>query len=376
MLIEITNTPRQYAWGSANLIAELQGRPITGDPEAEVWFGDHPASPARTSDGKPLPELITEPLPFLVKLLAAAAPLSIQVHPSKTQAVEGYAREDAAGVPLSAATRNYGDDNHKPEVVAAVSETFTALAGLRDLDATRRLVAQLGPAAKPLRARLDGGSAPGVLRDVIQWLLSGEAPVSQLIATILDADVRDFVAEVTAVRAIAGRYPDDPGVIVALLMNLVTLRKGEVLYAPAGMLHAYLEGLGIEVMAVSDNVLRGGLTPKHVDVPELLRVLDPTPGPPRILAPVTTSERVAVFAPDVRDFRLRQVSSTDSVPTDIPTPHPSVAIVAAGTVTVCAGERAVTLTSGRAAYAAGEHQLSFIGEGVVYVADPNGDREG
>ncbi|MDT0144512.1 mannose-6-phosphate isomerase, class I [Microbacterium sp. PRC9] len=374
MLIEITNTPRQYAWGSTTLIAEMQGRPATGSPEAEIWFGDHPASPACAIDGQPLPDLATERLPFLVKLLAAAAPLSIQVHPSKAQAVEGYEREEAAGVPLSAASRNYGDDNHKPEVLAAVNDGFTALAGLRDLDATRRLVTQLGPAAESLGSRLNGHNPPDILRDVIQWLLSGEAPIPALIAAVHDAEATEFASEVKAVRVIAERYPGDPGVIVALLMNLVSLDRGQVLYAPAGTLHAYLEGLGVEVMAVSDNVLRGGLTPKHVDVPELLRILDPTPGPPRILEPVSTSERVTTFTPDVPDFRLRRVASIESMPTSLSTPHPTVAIVTAGTVTVAGGDGAVTLTAGRALYASGEQQLSLTGDGLVYVADPNSDQ--
>ena len=158
------NTPRDYAWGSTTLIAELEGRTPTGAPEAEVWFGDHPGHPARVPDGRTLgewlasadaPEGTPERLPYLLKILAAGSPLSIQAHPSKAQAEEGFAREEAAGTPRDAATRTYRDANHKPEIIVALSDRFLALAGLRELAATRRLLDAVGGfRADPIRQLL------------------------------------------------------------------------------------------------------------------------------------------------------------------------------------------------------------------------------
>ena len=211
-----------------------------------------------------------------MKLLAAASSLSIQAHPSRAQAIEAFAREEAAGIPRDAPERTYRDENHKPELIVAVSETFTALAGVRDLDddppAARRCS---GPAATALAARLEGPDAAASVRDTIEWLLSGDA--AEVIAAIVAAAVEASPGRPTSSQrsstssaALAVDFPGDRGVGVALLMNLVVLRRGEGLFVPAGVLHAYQAGLGVEIMAASDNVLRGGLTPKHVDVGELV----------------------------------------------------------------------------------------------------------
>ena len=161
MLVPLTNPPRDYAWGSTDLIARLEGRDPTGRPEAEVWLGDHPGNPAITADGRTLDAWLAEEggaagapakLTFLMKLLAAGSPLSIQAHPSKEQAEAGFAREEQAGIPRDAGNRTYRDDNHKPELIVAVSDEFLALAGLRALTDTRRLLALLGPAGAVLSA--------------------------------------------------------------------------------------------------------------------------------------------------------------------------------------------------------------------------------
>src|SRR6478735_9338689 len=186
MLVSLVNEPRDYAWGSTTLIADLEGRTPSGRPEAEVWYGDHPADPSVVPDGRALGEWLADEgvatgaparLPYLLKVLAAASPLSIQAHPSKKQAEEGFAREEAAGIARDAAERTYRDDNHKPELIVALSETFRALAGLRELDATRRLLAALGPGAAPLAERLAGRDAS--LSAVIGWLLSDGADVAR-----------------------------------------------------------------------------------------------------------------------------------------------------------------------------------------------------
>ena len=387
MLAALTNTPRDYAWGSTTLIAGLEGRVPAGAPEAEVWFGDHPGSPARLeTEGRPTLDAwlsghgsdagAPARLPYLLKLLAAASPLSIQVHPSKREAEAGAAREDAASVAADAPHRNYKDDNHKPEVIVAVSERFEALAGLRDLAATRRLVAALGeaPGVKALADSLAGENEAEALRRTIAWLLSGAAQetVDAVIASLDSAASGEFDAELTAVRGIAAAYPGDPGVVVALLMNYVALARGEAVFVPAGVLHAYLSGLGVELMAASDNVLRGGLTPKHIDVEELLRIVDARPdGPPR-LAPRPVSDGVEIFAPGIADFELWHVVAAPDEERRIPLHGPAIVLAVAGRPVVTGGSGAeVPLRPGAAAFAApDEGDLVIRGAGEVFVALP------
>lgn len=382
MLAALTNTPRDYAWGSTTLIAELEGRTPTGIPEAEIWFGDHPGSPARLGlDGAPtltqwLQADASRPLSYLLKLLAAASPLSIQVHPSKAGAEAGAAREDAAGIGADAPHRNYRDDNHKPEVIVALSDRFEALAGLRDLDATRRLVAGLGDRAgvRALAEALRGTDASEVLRDAIAWLLSGDATqtVLDVTAALAEATSAEFGPEIAAVRAIAEAYPGDPGVVVALLMNYVALARGEAIFVPAGVLHAYLSGLGVEIMAASDNVLRGGLTPKHIDVAELLRIVDARPDAPPRLAPQPVGDGIELFAPGIADFELWHVTAEAADARRIALHGPAIVLAVAGApeVGTASGAR-VPLAPGGAAFAtADEGELLIRGGGEVFVAQP------
>lgn len=384
VLVAISNTPRDYAWGSPTLIADLEGREPTGAPEAEVWFGDHPGSPAEVHDGSDrtldawLPAEaaghgVPARLPYLLKLLAAGAPLSIQVHPSKDQAVEGFAREEAAGVPRDAGSRNYKDDNHKPEVIVALSDTFTALAGLRDIARTRALVAALGdaPAVTTLRERLATDDASAALRSTIGWLL-GDADAAE-IAEIVDAAAAahsdEFAAELALAGSLHTAYPSDPGIVVALLMNLVELRRGEAIFVPAGVLHAYVAGLGVEIMAASDNVLRGGLTPKHIDVAELLSLVDFRPAEPPFLPP-TVADGVEVFAPGIADFALGHLVPGAAAALELR----GVAIalgVAGETVLTGAAGGTVTLAAGQAALITpDESPVSTDGGGEVFVAMP------
>ena len=386
MLVRLRNDPRDYAWGSRTLIASLEGRAPADQPEAEVWFGDHPGDPATVPDGRALGEWLAEApggaptrLPYLLKLLAAASHLSIQVHPSKRQAEAGFAREEAAGVPRDAGERLYRDDNHKPELIVAVSETFTALAGLRDLDESRRLVAALGPAGEPLAARLAGEDAEAALRGTIAWVLSGaaDAEVGAVVAALPTASdsesVAEFAAEFAVARRIAAVDPGDPGVVVALLMNLVFLRRGEALYLPAGVLHAYVEGLGVEIMAASDNVMRGGLTPKHVDVAELVQVLDARPrGVPRIEA-VPAGDGVHRFDPGVSDFALLHARVGEFDDQRIALDGVAVALATVGEMTVRGGAtgESVMLGPGQAVLVTpDEGAVAASGSGELFIAVP------
>ncbi|AWB95889.1 mannose-6-phosphate isomerase, class I [Agromyces badenianii] len=408
MFVAIGNTPRDYAWGSTTAIAGFRGAAAPGGPEAELWLGAHPGSPARVLDAASLGHddlaawIAADPvtalgsrlaeqgarLPFLLKLLAAAEPLSLQAHPTPEQARAGFAREEADGVPLTAYDRNYKDEFHKPELVVAVSETFDALSGFRPLDEVRGVleVLRAADAAEPqpdpgaldlLEARLSGAHP---LLDTVEWLLrdgrggdTGEASwvverVTALAASEL-ALASPYALSFETVGALAAAYPGDPGVVISLLLNRVRLGRGEALYLAAGNIHAYLDGLGIELMAASDNVLRGGLTPKHIDVSELIDVLDFTPIAPPLLAPVEASPGVAVFRPDVPDFMLYRVEAGADA-SRVALDGPAIVLVEGDGVTVtgAAGE-SVGIGRGESVYVTpDERELEVTGPGVAWIA--------
>ena len=303
----LRGTVRTYAWGSRTAIADFTGRPApTAHPEAELWLGAHPGDPAHIDgpDGeRSLIDVIAQDpdgelgasvrqrfgdvLPFLVKVLAADEPLSLQAHPSAGQAADGFEREDRRGVPVNAPVRNYRDRNHKPELLVALTD-FAALAGFRpaakSVDFMRALAV---PGLDPYLALLaDQSDAAGLRALFTTWITAPQTDVDALIPAVLEGAVNylrsgatEFGAEARTTLELGERYPGDAGVLAALLLNRISLKPGEGIFLPAGNLHSYLHGVGMEVMANSDNVLRGGLTPKHVDVPELLRVLDFDPVP-------------------------------------------------------------------------------------------------
>lgn len=322
---------RTYAWGSRTAIAEFTGRPVpAAHPEAELWFGAHPGDPAwlQTPHGQTslLEALVADPegqlgsasrarfgdvLPFLVKVLAADEPLSLQAHPSAEQAVEGYLREERMGIPVSSPVRNYRDTSHKPELLVAL-QPFEALAGFREAARTTELLRAL--AVSDLDPFIDllseGSDADGLRALFTTWITAPQPDIDVLVPAVLDGAIQyvssgatEFGAEAKTVLELGERYPGDAGVLAALLLNRISLAPGEAIFLPAGNLHAYVRGFGVEVMANSDNVLRGGLTPKHVDVPELLRVLDFAPTPKARLRPPIRREGLGlVFETPTDEF--------------------------------------------------------------------------
>ena len=404
MLIFIENTPRAYAWGSRDALPGLLGTAPTGEPQAELWLGDHPGAPASVAKASPraqtLIELIeSDPerygvdgkhLPFLLKVLGIGAPLSLQVHPDKQQALDGFAREQAAGVPLDARERNYGDDNHKPELLVALGEV-SALCGFRSLDEARADVLALAAAAPegPGRdallhaaglcvveagapgasgASIATGAAVGAFGDADQarssylnWALSGDETVAAALQA-LGAAFERFDGSYEADPAIAApggveatrrealskllaAYPDDPGVLISLLLHLVTLQPGEAIYLAARQLHAYLDGIAVEVMAASDNVLRAGFTQKHVDVAEVLRVVDFAELDTPLIEPERLAPGLIAWAPEVPEFtllraRLGETEGDDARDDDcaervvVAAPYPMVLVVTSGRVRV------------------------------------------
>lgn len=332
MLIFIENTPRAYAWGSRDALPSLLGTTPTGEPQAELWLGDHPGAPASVMKARPAPQTLIEliesdperygvdgaHLPFLLKVLGIGAPLSLQVHPDKRQAEEGFAREEAAGVPRGARERNYGDANHKPELLVALGEV-TALCGFRPLAEARAELLALAAAAPAGRGRealehaagmcaVDDESAARAARSsLLTWAFDGDDATLAVtaLAEALDRGVQGVSdSRLRSLRELTATHPADAGVLLSLLLHLVTLRPGEAVYLGARQLHAYLSGIAVEVMAASDNVLRAGLTVKHVDAGEVMRIVDTaTLDSPRLEARPVAPGLIA-WQPDVPDFVL------------------------------------------------------------------------
>ncbi len=329
VLIFIENTPRAYAWGSTDALPAMLGHAPTGEPQAELWLGDHPGSPASVAKATPVPhtliELISQdperygvnggPLPFLLKVLAIGAPLSLQAHPDEAQARAGFAAENAAGVPIDSPVRNYRDPNHKPELLVALSEV-TALSGFRPLADTimdlRALAAAAPHGAAALWAvadRLVGADQERGREAFLRWAFSDAVEVGDALRAVVDAIGQGSRPAIhpdrlECLRSLAAHYPGDPGALVSLLLHHVRLAPGEAVYLGARQLHAYLGGIAVEVMAASDNVLRAGLTEKHIDIPEMLRVLDFG----ELSEPRMFGRRAAAglceWDPGVPDFRL------------------------------------------------------------------------
>lgn len=330
MLILIENAPRAYAWGSRDALPELLGTAPNGEPQAELWLGAHPGAPATVAKASPthrtLIDLIAEDpdrygvnggqLPFLLKILAIGGPLSLQVHPDRTQAIAGFECEEALGVPRDARERNYVDPNHKPELLVALSEV-SALSGFRDLSEARadlRAIATAAPAGAGRDALAEAvarctGVPEAARADFLTWALHGGDEVTAAVHTIRAAVTAGDGAwidahRLAALRDLTAAYPGDPGVLVSLLLHLVRLQPGEAIYLGARQLHAYLSGLAVEVMAASDNVLRAGLTEKHIDVDELLRITDPGELASPRLAPRRVCAGLVAWEPAVPDFKL------------------------------------------------------------------------
>lgn len=385
-MYELENVLRDYAWGSTTAIAGLLGRPESGGPEAELWIGAHPGAPsvARRADGSkaPLDALIAEDpehflggqsvaefgprLPFLAKILAAAQPLSLQVHPSLEQARAGFARENAEGIALNAANRNYRDDNHKPEMIFALTP-FESLCGFRSAAASRKILLHLAacfdlvdievpPLLIELLNDLDAADEGAGLRAAFERLIKGGEDVSHTTAMVAaalisGAPLAPYQKELSTVVNLNEQYPGDPGVLISLLLNRISLAPGEAVYLPEGKVHAYLSGLGVEVMASSDNVLRGGLTPKFIDVPELLRTVDFTSVEIPMLRPEFSELGQELYQPPFREFQLQRIELAPGAgPVPLAQAGPAVVIVVAGSVYLDSPKGDLELARGGSAF--------------------------
>ncbi|MFG3010586.1 mannose-6-phosphate isomerase, class I [Streptomyces cinerochromogenes] len=376
----LDNTIRPYAWGSPTAIPHLLGVEPTGEPQAEMWMGAHPGAPSRTARGTLVEVIEADPerelgsravarfgprLPFLLKILAAGAPLSLQVHPDLEQARKGYADEERRGIPLDAPHRNYKDANHKPELICALTE-FDGLCGFRAPVQTADLLDGLGvDSLKPYVDLLHAHPEDAALREVLTAILSADREETAHTVAEATAACTRLGGAYAPYADIAHHYPGDPGVIAAMLLNHVRLQPGEALFLGAGIPHAYLSGLGVEIMANSDNVLRCGLTPKHVDVPELLRVVRFEPSDPGVLRPEASPEGEEVYETPIDEFRLsRYVLPEGGAARDLTRDTPQILLCTAGTVR--AGEH--ELGPGRSVFVPAGEKAEISGAGTVFRA--------
>ncbi|MFC8764560.1 mannose-6-phosphate isomerase, class I [Streptomyces sp. NPDC057193] len=386
----LLNTVQPYDWGSVTALPRLMGTAPTGEPQAELWMGAHPAAPSqvrradrtlpldRVIAADPLAELgaatlrrFGPRLPFLLKLLAADAPLSVQVHPDPAQARAGHAREDALGVPPDAPHRTYRDAHHKPEMIVALTR-FRGLCGFRAPRQCADLLDALDvPALSPYAGTLRALPEAQALADVFTAFLRPPAGLVGAVTEAVEAAAarpgprrEDLAAYATVARA----HPGDPGLLAALMLRLVVLEPGEALFLGPGIPHAYLSGLGVEIMASSDNVLRCGLTSKHVDAAELLTVVRFTATPTPVLTP-RGKDGEEVYPAPVDDFRLSRFAlRADGPARRLAAGSPQILLCVDGEASVDAAAGPVRFGPGRSVYVPATAEVTLTGAGTVFRA--------
>ena len=389
-IFSLKNQIQNYAWGSREILGRMRGVPVpTEQPEAEVWVGAHPAAPSRaTVDGteSPLNELIqAEPsrflrpdrtsdwFPFLFKILAIDAPLSIQVHPTPEQAIAGFEDEQARGIAIDAPYRNYKDRYSKPETVIALSP-MRVLTGVRPVEQLKTLAAAFGAAWLAERAEL---SPKQLLTEIIRLPEeTASAAVQHLVDTapgLLGAS-NDVVADAAElVRIVDGKYPGDRGLLVAFVMNLVHLAPGESAFTPDGQVHAYVSGTAIELMNPSDNVMRAGLTAKHIDTEELIKVLGEKQDAPVIQRPNPEDGPLGTYAMWDERMSVTRVRVEEGKPLSYTFKGISAALSVAGKVTIQAkdgnGTDEFVLGATESVLHVGEPSEAVLsGSGELYIA--------
>ncbi|MQA14182.1 MAG: mannose-6-phosphate isomerase, class I [Pseudonocardiaceae bacterium] len=370
---------KNYDWGSVDALPRLLGRPADGRPQAEMWVGAHPSAPSIATDQRgravPLDRLLeSDPvllhdghpwawsrLPFLLKVLAPERPLSLQVHPDSARAAARFAEQRPG----------YQDPWHKPEMIYAL-EPFEALCGFTRADRAADLLDCLGvPALAGIIDRLTGRDG---IRQATHRLLSMDSQqAGDLVAAVVRAArSRPEPAYATAVH-LAGFHPTDPGVIVSMLLNRVTLAPGEAMFVPPNTVHTYIRGVGIEVMATSDNVLRAGLTGKRIDVAELLDTTDYSPAPPRLVAPRAAGRHEQVFAPQVDEFRLSVIRCESRTECSWDDRRPRTVLCVSGAFSLTVDGVTVALAQGEAGFVgAGARAVHVAGAGTLVGAMPAG----
>jgi len=370
LLVRISGETKNYPWGSSHLIQDHLGLGSSGQPLAEVWFGTHPQGESKVlSSGKNLSEQLGSRLSFLVKFLAADKPLSIQAHPNAAQAKAGFDRENSAGLALDDPTRNYKDDSAKPELLIALS-AFRALCGFRSTAEILEIFlafSETEPRFGELAALVATDSS---LETLLSELLQDTELAKRFDSTVVSIE-GDSLAESARVLAsqLLSQYPGDTGALVALVLNLVELSPGQAIYLPAGNLHAYLSGLGIEVMAASDNVIRAGLTQKHIDKSELLNIaafqslLEP------VVLPRKLAEGLSEYEVAAEQFRVYKADVTGTnLLADLDLPGSALVVCVSGEVAVSTSlEEREVLRKAEVVYLSDAKKFSLSGSGSVFV---------
>lgn len=391
-MLRLSGAVKDYAWGSLRAISDFTGIDFVGRRVAELWFGAHKGAQT-LAESSPLSEVIAaDPagmlgedvsarfdgqLPFLLKIIAPEQPLSLQVHPGKQRAEAGFQAEEEAGIPLDSPRRNYRDRNHKPEMIFALT-TFEAFAGFRAPRRTKEVLDNLNaPLAREMLETLRAYPGYRGLRAVARKLLAplDEERRIQIEAVItacqdrLDRGTSPSLRVDRQAVALARTYPGDPGAVLSLLLNPVTLRAGEALFIPTGAVHAYVSGLGIEIMSASDNVLRAGLTPKHIDAGEALRCMDFHGAPPVRIAPEMNGRGTGIYYAPVDDFELSVSEITGGEWIPIPGFGPRILLGVCGDLEVGVGGEVETICTGQAIFvSAAEGTVRVRGNGKLVQA--------
>jgi len=391
----LTGTVKHYDWGSAKAIPKLLQQTADGQPWAEYWLGTHEAGCAVVNDDTPLSDwlaghegALSDPeatafgtrLPYLMKLLAAEQPLSLQAHPSRVDAQRGFADEQARGLALDDPTRSFKDDWPKPEMIVALTP-FEALSGFRDPSETLDLFDALGvddeimrPTFGPLRFRQGAAALAEVFLDCLTLDDTRRAILTEVLAAAVrhgqdEGEVGEFARLVITLDEY---FPDDPSLLAALLLNHVTLKPGQGLHNAAGVVHSYLQGVGIEIMASSDNVLRAGLTSKHVDHAALISIVNFDPSPPDICNPEQDGPGAWHYSTPDPEFALWRLNPTED-DADSPLPEPGrarIVLVTDGYINITSGGQTTELVQGQAGFVQADEQATFTGDATAYMAGP------
>ncbi|MCG9561221.1 mannose-6-phosphate isomerase, class I [Vibrio chagasii] len=388
-LFKLDNVIQNYAWGSKDSINQLFGIVNPNqEPQAEIWMGAHPNGCSKVGDtGESLSHMIDEnkidvlggytaarfgELPFLFKVLAAETPLSIQVHPNKPKSELGFERENALGIPLNASNRNYKDPNHKPELVYALT-FYKAMNGFRPIDDIIALfeeadIPSLAIELNILKANVDSDSLKSFFSAIMS--LEGDRKASALNEL--------YAAHARPAKTVMGRealqysiefkqyYPGDIGLFAPLMLNTVELAPGEAMFLFAETPHAYVQGTGLEIMANSDNVLRAGLTPKYIDVPELIdnTIFEPIKPEDIRLKPVLKEGKMSYPIP-VDDFGFDILSATDESKSQY-LRSAEILFCVEGEATVTSEGRSVSLKPGESVFVSSNSSVyQYQGNGIL-----------
>ncbi len=382
----ITGKIQHYAWGSYTAIPELLGAAPSEHPTAEYWLGSHHSGPAVLDTGESLATWLTAKrlgptstqafgtrLPFLLKILSAEQPLSLQAHPSRAQAEEGYVAENAAGIAIDAPHRIYRDDWPKPEALVALTD-FTALCGFREPLRTMELIRglelpiSLTEIFGPLIHRPGAAGIAECFLDILAGDAKRHEAAEQVVsAAVTKQNVPGHLGRfASTIVTIDQFYPSDPGILAAMLLNIVSLDPGDAIFLPAGNMHAYIHGTGVEIMANSDNVVRGGLTPKHIDIDELVRVVDFSPLQPEPV-PTKNYDGVTSYLTEAPEFALWRIDLPEQVA--LPGTGARIGVVTSGSLTVRSGGCVLDLTRGQS-FVVDDEETDVIvdGRGQLFVA--------